>query len=228
MNYKILLPIVLLALAACQGGKNECGETCGQDSTQKYYDNEAKRMEDAKTQADKDKLKVLLQINDLYSQPKTTAVDQYRVYVDGAESLKEKFDKYNADIDKNRRNYKDAVDIGESIIYSNISTSLPQGYTSEGIFVPESVNSNISPSPFAKFKPSNAITTPEGQFVRRMANQYQAYWGENYFYIKRSFNDSSQFYLGASYVKLADEKFKSSHMDSIAYLKAAQAVLNSL
>jgi hypothetical protein len=225
MNYKFLLPIALLALVGCHGGGNGCEAECGHDFTQKYIDNETAKMKYAEAQAQQERLNILLQGN---NEPKTNAVDQYRTYKDNAESLKKKIDKYNSYIDKDRRDCVDAVDVAEGIIYSNMNTSLPSGYTSEGIFVPETINPDVTQSLLANFIPSTAMDTLEGQFIRRMINKYQAYWGENYFFIKRSPEDSSKYLLGMSYIKLADRKFESNPKQSITYLKDAQTILDSL
>ncbi|MES2768830.1 MAG: hypothetical protein V4596_06750 [Bdellovibrionota bacterium] len=196
-----------------------------QEFTQKYIDRETVKMDAAQTQIKRNLVSMVSRNSANYAS-KTKDVDQFRMYIDSAESLKFKFDKYNQNIDSNSRNYKAAVDNAEGIIYSNISSSFPKGFNSEGIFIPESIDSSVPKSPLVDFKSNHALTSQQGQIVRRMVNQYQASWGENSFFLRRSYSETSQYLLGASYVRLADEKFNSNPMQALAYLHMAKSILD--
>lgn len=190
-----------------------------------HMQSEGRRIERAEIEAKKNLMNSamkMLSANNF----KDRSIDQFRVYVDSSESLSKKFDSYKYNISDFRKNYFEAVKVGESIVYSNISSSYPVGFNSSGIFIPEVIESKMPKSPFSDFRPEGLATTQHGQIVRRVANQYQAHWGENSFYILRSHQSMAQLHLGASFVRLADQSFESSPMESFAYLEIAQTILD--
>jgi len=129
------------------------------------------------------------------------------------------------------KDYESAVKVADGLYHSNHRadlSALPPGSIDDGIVRIEAINPSLPIGPFSGTHFSTPDNATGGQELRRVANSFEAFWGESSGLVNYSDVSVNEYAVGLVFLRAADQSLANggSSAEGFGYLQASQTMLD--
>lgn len=129
------------------------------------------------------------------------------------------------------QDYDGTVRVAQDLYFSNHRADLsmlPKGFIDDGLIRLDAGNSSLPVSPFAGTHFSTSDGATGGQELRRVANSFEAFWGESNGLVNHSDLSVNEYVVGLIFLREADQRLAggAGSVEGYGYLQAAQTMLD--